>query len=305
MRLGEASVLGLLSLMMMGGAALAQPLYDPVAIVQVGAVAEEDLAGWFAVLHIKGRPKQFFCGGSYLGEGWVLTAAHCVADNDPLLGSWQPRDWQVTLGGQPLSDTASRYAVAQRYIHPRYDPSYDLDYDIALLKLETYPFAGETAVLAGPNSSLVVGQSVWVYGHGSIAFGSTVVTDALHLAQLHYLDSSTCSARYSDHAVLGQIDNLISSRMFCALADLGQGTCQGDSGGPVVDGNGVLHGIVSWGEGCADDYYPDVYTRIASLRPWIDTTRTSSNNSTGALDLWALLLLLIALKVRYRGCAAA
>jgi len=44
----------------------------------------------------------------------------------------------------------------------------------------------------------------------------------------------------------------------------------GDSGGPISS-QGTLIGIVSWGVGCADPYYPGVYTRLAhpTIRRWI------------------------------------
>lgn len=46
--------------------------------------------------------------------------------------------------------------------------------------------------------------------------------------------------------------------------------CQGDSGGPIVDSDGVLVGVSSWGVGCARDGIPGVYSRVSSSIDWIE-----------------------------------
>ncbi|KAL1452629.1 hypothetical protein WDU94_006842 [Cyamophila willieti] len=51
------------------------------------------------------------------------------------------------------------------------------------------------------------------------------------------------------------------------------GACIGDSGGPLQcshkDGRWYLAGITSFGSGCAQPGYPDVYTRLSFYLPWI------------------------------------
>lgn len=58
--------------------------------------------------------------------------------------------------------------------------------------------------------------------------------------------------------------------MICAgFPEGGKDACQGDSGGPMIDSNGILVGVVSWGINCADPQYPGVYGNVAVVKDWI------------------------------------
>ena len=66
---------------------------------------------------------------------------------------------------------------------------------------------------------------------------------------------------------------VIDRSMMCAgYMDGGKDACSGDSGAPLIcieNNKPVLHGMVSWGYGCAKRNFPGVYTRISTYVDWI------------------------------------
>jgi secreted trypsin-like serine protease len=82
-------------------------------------------------------------------------------------------------------------------------------------------------------------------------------SNQLRTATVPIVSDSSCRSSYGS--------DFVQSDMVCAgYTSGGVDTCQGDSGGPLLIG-GVLAGITSWGEGCAEAGHPGVYTRLAAF----------------------------------------
>ena len=96
-------------------------------------------------------------------------------------------------------------------------------------------------------------------GFGITYYEGETKPDTLLHANMKYVSNADCVSTPYEYDS-GDITN----NMMCA-AEPGKDTCQGDSGGPLYDSdNNVLVGVVSWGEGCADEEYPGVYARVSA-----------------------------------------
>lgn len=83
-----------------------------------------------------------FCGGSYIGGNYILTAAHCLDGKGP-------DDLDVVVGIHQLSQEGSqgaRISVEHIYIHPDYDPNNWVN-DIAILSLSREPASSEASAV--------------------------------------------------------------------------------------------------------------------------------------------------------------
>ncbi|KAL0964169.1 hypothetical protein UPYG_G00320150 [Umbra pygmaea] len=238
-----------------------------------GAVVTVEAQPWTAAIFRRGS---FLCGGSLIAPCWVLTAAHCLFDeNDTPLSA---RHVTVYLGRSSITKADAvreqKFSVEKLIFHENYnnnDGNYDND--LGLLKLcskngmcAVQSPSVRTVCLPPPQIMLPPGAICGVAGYGRTKEGAWQYSNDLRHAKVAVLSQTVCSKE-------DYYGNLITNNMFCAGSpDWKTDSCQGDSGGPLVceqGGRAFVFGVVSWGEGCARTKKPGVYTRITNYNTWI------------------------------------
>ena len=225
-----------------------------------------------------------FCGGTLVGDIFVVTAAHCVTESN---GTQSPKNTiRVLTGTQSLAQNTGgvRRAIAVIVRHPQYNHA-SSDNDIAVIKLST-PAAGikvarllsraQEASLAAP------GDLSFVTGWGNLSSTGSSFPMNLQQVQVPIVARGNCNDANS-------YDGLLTPQMICAgLSAGGKDSCQGDSGGPLIvrDAQGrwqMLAGVVSWGYGCAEPNLFGVYARVAVLSAWVEQTMTRLSPESAAV----------------------
>lgn len=223
------------------------------------------------------------CGGSLISNRLVLTAAHCCqkASFDYMT---------MRIGIRSLNDETNSVnrRAERKVIHPDFQAE-RLTNDICLVLLnEPVDFDERIQAIALPGREEAIFESEthgFVAGWGLVGqVGSTSYSELLPTqlknAMVPLVIDSDCSNSYS-----GIVDTTTS---FCAGDDQTD-TCTFDSGGPLVvlkqrnskyrDHVAILAGITSWGEGCAVDQKPGVYTRVQNYLDWIEETRQTLDDN--------------------------
>ncbi|MGT2503615.1 serine protease [Bradyrhizobium guangxiense] len=205
-----------------------------------------------------------FCGGSIYNASWIITAAHCVIDNEP-------EDIHVVAGTNKLSLSSERLNIKRIIIHRAYSRPKKHDNDVALLELWTPLAFGEKIkaiellTLADEARVVEVGQPLTVTGWGATQEGNRPIRD-LRFVDIPAVSRDTCNQPPS-------YNHRVTENMICAGRPIGgKDSCQGDSGGPLVStvlGSARLAGIVSWGDGCARFGKYGVYARVSKYVDWI------------------------------------
>jgi len=221
-------------------------------------------------------PSSSYCGATYIGGKWLVTAAHCVLDvaEDAILAN---------VGGHDLlTDRDNVIAISRIIRHESYDPEL-LTNDIALIELVEEPVGVDAISMASEDileDAIAEQAKVIELGRGqqepvaALDFPPVKRTPAeLFEVEVNLVPNEPCNSAFNDYfvSVGGDPSNQVKNDMLCAGTEQGDaGTCFGDSGGPLIlqhDDQDYLIGITSWGLGCAVEDLYDVFARI----PYFET----------------------------------
>lgn len=230
----------------------------------------------FSVKFFYNNETNFYCSGSLIGYGWVLTAAHCgivVGDT-------------VRVGGA-LIRSGFKATVDTVHIHPDFERN-TLKNDVCLVKLggleskEVLNDSGVRAAVVNKNKKWPKhGDQLVLSGHGSVYENGTGYSDELLCTRQTVRENNHCASEITQ-GELTEDDNHL-----CAGDGARSTSCVGDSGAGLwyysvkkdrktkeFDfGYFVVAGIVSFGE-VTDEHLcprgpPTVYQETSTHYDWI------------------------------------
>ncbi|MFD5844911.1 S1 family peptidase [Streptomyces chartreusis] len=202
------------------------------------------------MMQITDASQNQFCGGTLVSATKVVTAAHCMVGESN--SSVRVVGGRTYLNG--TNGTVRR--VSDIWIHPDYQDVTQGN-DVAVLTLSTsMSYTPASYVGSSDTGAYAAGTTARILGWGTTSSGGSS-SNQLRTATVPTVADAGCASSYGS--------DFIASDMVCAgYTSGGVDTCQGDSGGPLLIG-GVLAGITSWGEGCAQAGHPGVYTRLTTF----------------------------------------
>lgn len=237
------------------------------------------------------------CGAVVISDSWLITAAHCAETGIGMSATIVAGTTYIpnTTGNAHSVDDRYKFNVIRKIIHPSYKGMYDLDHDIALLKVDrkltsvAKPIkiatlqeqaAADEAFANTWNESAYSNANLITSGWGLTEPNFTQANE-LMVVKLAGIPDESCDAGYpltsNSHFVCADSNN----------PDIKKDACRGDSGGPLIwqnpkhasDSDYGLRvvGVTSNGPYCenkengdANSQFSGLYTELAAYYSWVE-----------------------------------
>lgn len=264
----------------------------PSAAIIGGTLVPENAPLSQSVVGIYDDAGQAICTGSLIGDGLVLTAAHCVYESSPeKLKIIFATDIMAVLGtSEPdIKAELMRDVIDFKY-HEKYSPeeqeTNDFDWsDIAIIKFKgATPSGYHSATLLENGKILRPGMTAIMVGYG-VSQVSTYPIEARKVKNLKEalaIGEVICDDDHKDCIEVSMTGDGELRETYATIAHIvrseirldeshGRATCSGDSGGPIYieqEGQRYLIGVTSRGSQLCDRV--GIYTNAAYYKDWID-----------------------------------
>jgi len=255
---------------------------------------------WLALLgysstanRTKDSPIEWHCGGSLIGDRYVVTAAHCIKKE---LSKIRVGEYTISNSGKDCSSVNRHqcnaghqdFDIEKIVTHPEYN-TITHKKDIAIIKLKNKIIQNEFVkpICLPYNDDITndyrkTGDLLWVAGWGvtgpenaSRYIDRNHKADTLQNVNMTIYDQTKC------RHLLAEGNYELEESQLCAGGEAGRDSCFGDSGSALmadyIDGKNrfetwKLIGLVSFGlsrNKCGVQGSPGIYTRVRDYIPWI------------------------------------